>query len=314
MTNAPGGAGWHPDPAGRHGSRFFDGEAWTEHVTGGAVPGTDPLFAPPPLATVSQDMANDASAPASALATATAKLDTGWPSDKHPQPSDDADGPTHSTVPEHLNGGADEDARPASGFSITCKGQAVRAWSAIPAVYRAVRIEPKEARKQDSLSSRAGMGCLGFLVFGFFWFLIPLLITIAVVGAVAAYAMIFTALWGVGAAIDAVGSGRGKQRLIEPGADPRSEAPQSVQAGASQVSEKAEAQEQQASTVAAESVAKARVESKERAPRAERVARIRAARKEPNLHTRALMLREVGATRRIEVDKVGSSLNRVDLR
>ena len=27
--------GWHPDPAGRHESRYFDGVAWTNHVVDG---------------------------------------------------------------------------------------------------------------------------------------------------------------------------------------------------------------------------------------------------------------------------------------
>jgi hypothetical protein len=35
-------AGWFPDPAGRHGSRYWDGARWTEHVTDGGVPSVDP--------------------------------------------------------------------------------------------------------------------------------------------------------------------------------------------------------------------------------------------------------------------------------
>jgi hypothetical protein len=36
-------AGWLPDPSGRHEQRFWSGTAWTDHVTDGGVPGTDPF-------------------------------------------------------------------------------------------------------------------------------------------------------------------------------------------------------------------------------------------------------------------------------
>lgn len=41
----PGG-GWHPDPTGRHQTRYFDGVSWTAHVSDNGVAGVDP---PPPL-------------------------------------------------------------------------------------------------------------------------------------------------------------------------------------------------------------------------------------------------------------------------
>jgi hypothetical protein len=34
--------GWLIDPSGRHEHRYWSGSAWTEHVTDGGVPGTDP--------------------------------------------------------------------------------------------------------------------------------------------------------------------------------------------------------------------------------------------------------------------------------
>jgi hypothetical protein len=34
-------AGWHPDPTGRHQHRWFDGSAWTNHVSDGGVASTD---------------------------------------------------------------------------------------------------------------------------------------------------------------------------------------------------------------------------------------------------------------------------------
>jgi len=43
MTNA----GWHPDPTGQHELRYWDGAAWTEHVSSQGVQTTAPLDAAP---------------------------------------------------------------------------------------------------------------------------------------------------------------------------------------------------------------------------------------------------------------------------
>lgn len=37
------GAGWHPDPSGRHALRYWDGSGWTPHVSTGGVASTDVL-------------------------------------------------------------------------------------------------------------------------------------------------------------------------------------------------------------------------------------------------------------------------------
>lgn len=37
-----GSAGWNQDPYGRHELRYFDGTAWTEHVSDGGAQGVDP--------------------------------------------------------------------------------------------------------------------------------------------------------------------------------------------------------------------------------------------------------------------------------
>jgi uncharacterized protein YxjI len=37
--------GWHADPVGRHQLRYWDGRAWTEHVSDGGVQSADPLDA-----------------------------------------------------------------------------------------------------------------------------------------------------------------------------------------------------------------------------------------------------------------------------
>ena len=36
-------ASWHPDPSGRHEMRYWDGSAWTEHVSDQGVGGVDPM-------------------------------------------------------------------------------------------------------------------------------------------------------------------------------------------------------------------------------------------------------------------------------
>jgi uncharacterized protein YxjI len=41
MSDNP--ASWHPDPMGRHQLRYWDGKAWTDHVSDNGVQATDPL-------------------------------------------------------------------------------------------------------------------------------------------------------------------------------------------------------------------------------------------------------------------------------
>ena len=40
-------ANWHPDPTGRHQLRYWDGNAWTDHVSTNGQSGVDPMSAPP---------------------------------------------------------------------------------------------------------------------------------------------------------------------------------------------------------------------------------------------------------------------------
>ncbi len=44
MSTTP--ANWHPDPMGRHELRYWDGTAWTAHVSNKGITGTDPLDKP----------------------------------------------------------------------------------------------------------------------------------------------------------------------------------------------------------------------------------------------------------------------------
>ena len=41
-------ANWYPDPTTRHEYRYYDGTAWTDHVSDQGVTGTDPLQSPAP--------------------------------------------------------------------------------------------------------------------------------------------------------------------------------------------------------------------------------------------------------------------------
>jgi hypothetical protein len=42
-TVLPVWPGWHPDPTGRHETRYFDGVAWTDNVIDGKEPSKDPF-------------------------------------------------------------------------------------------------------------------------------------------------------------------------------------------------------------------------------------------------------------------------------
>lgn len=49
MSSAP--ANWYPDPTRRHEYRYYDGSAWTEHVSDGGITGVDPLESAAPAPT-----------------------------------------------------------------------------------------------------------------------------------------------------------------------------------------------------------------------------------------------------------------------
>jgi uncharacterized protein YxjI len=50
VTQPPPPAGWYPDPAGRAGTRWWDGQGWTDHVQQAAPPPPPPAPGPPPQA------------------------------------------------------------------------------------------------------------------------------------------------------------------------------------------------------------------------------------------------------------------------
>lgn len=92
-----------------------------------------------------------------------------------------------------------------SGFTSACQGQATAAWKAagaFPEKYSTWKKEP-------SLGGRAQRGCLGFLIFGIIYVIVPLMVFLAVEAAIVAYALLLSALWGVGAVIDSARHGSG---------------------------------------------------------------------------------------------------------
>lgn len=51
--------GWYPDPLKRHVHRYWDGNAWTEHVGDGRQRGVDPIYPAPPSA-IQREMRSEA--------------------------------------------------------------------------------------------------------------------------------------------------------------------------------------------------------------------------------------------------------------
>jgi hypothetical protein len=47
VSGGESNAGWHPDPSGAHEHRYWDGNAWTDHVADRGVASTDPIPALP---------------------------------------------------------------------------------------------------------------------------------------------------------------------------------------------------------------------------------------------------------------------------
>lgn len=48
MSDQTSPANWHPDPTGRHQLRYWNGSAWTDHVSDGGTQSLDPLGPPAP--------------------------------------------------------------------------------------------------------------------------------------------------------------------------------------------------------------------------------------------------------------------------
>lgn len=90
-----------------------------------------------------------------------------------------------------------------SGFTSACQRQAAASWTAagaFPEKYSAWK-------KGPSLGGRAQRGCLGFLIFGIVYIVVPLMVFLAVEAAIVAYALLMSALWGIGAVVDSIRHG-----------------------------------------------------------------------------------------------------------
>lgn len=73
MTTTP--AAWHPDPSGRHELRYWNGTAWTEHVSDAGVTGIDIPSSGSGVATAETTAGTTAAADPSAAATSTPPAD-----------------------------------------------------------------------------------------------------------------------------------------------------------------------------------------------------------------------------------------------
>ena len=91
-----------------------------------------------------------------------------------------------------------------SDFTVGCRQHATAAWSAagsFPDKYA-------QWKKGPSVGGRAQRGCLGFLIFGIAYIVVPLMVFLCVEIVVVGYALLLTLLWGIGASVDAVRPGR----------------------------------------------------------------------------------------------------------
>lgn len=88
-------AAWHPDPAGKHDHRWWDGQRWTEHVADAGVASVDPLPDAPEAATPPDSAPSDAS-PTDAGPTDAGPTDAG-PTDAGPSEPAAPDAGTSAT-------------------------------------------------------------------------------------------------------------------------------------------------------------------------------------------------------------------------
>jgi hypothetical protein len=91
-----------------------------------------------------------------------------------------------------------------SAFTTSCKAAALGGWAATaswPARY-------ENWKRGPSLGGRAQRGCLGFLIFGVVYVFVPLMVLFMIEMVLITYALIASALWGAGAAVDGITGSR----------------------------------------------------------------------------------------------------------
>jgi hypothetical protein len=91
-----------------------------------------------------------------------------------------------------------------SGFTVACRDQARGAWGAAaswPDKY-------SKWKKEPSVGDKAQRGCLGFLIFGVGYILLPMIALLFVEIVIVAYALFVSLLWGIGTVVDGAAARR----------------------------------------------------------------------------------------------------------
>jgi hypothetical protein len=102
-----------------------------------------------------------------------------------------------------------EDASGGSGFTVACKDQARGAWGAAaswPDKY-------SKWKKEPSVGDKAQRGCLGFLIFGVGYILLPLIVFLFAEIVIVAYALLVSLLWGIGTVVDSAAARRRRRTM-----------------------------------------------------------------------------------------------------
>jgi uncharacterized membrane protein YhaH (DUF805 family) len=152
--------GWHPDPAGRHQFRWYDGNRWTSHVASEGVSGVDELD-PTPVAQPQQY------APAQPPAVA-------------PQPA--ATEPARGSTPA-----AAAPAAPAGSYGTIAKGTGTGHTPVVTGIPDAVKVV---VSKYADFTGRATRG-------EYWWFFLAMLLVYVALAALGAVSEVFVAIYGL---------------------------------------------------------------------------------------------------------------------
>lgn len=100
----------------------------------------------------------------------------------------------------------EEAERHSSAFTTVCAHQAKGAWQATAGLFAWYGNRRVRYRQENSAASRAGTGCVGCLLMGptVIVYLLPALVITAGGAAIAAYALVMSALAGIGSLVDRI--------------------------------------------------------------------------------------------------------------
>jgi hypothetical protein len=87
-----------------------------------------------------------------------------------------------------------------SSFTTQCRDIAKKGWASA-ATWPSKFYDAKRSR---SMGQKTSGGCISFLIFGVAFIFVPMMIVIVVEAGIVAYALLFSILWGVGAAVDGI--------------------------------------------------------------------------------------------------------------